>query len=55
MNIYISFGLDSNPNQFNHDIAMKGVPGNIVLSKDIVTDGAFTAVVQVLGYDAYNN
>ena len=56
-NIYISFGEQSNPNQFNHDIAIKGVPANkkFVLSKGIIPDGAFTAAVQVEGYYAYGN
>jgi len=57
MNIYLSFGASSNPTQFIHDIAIKGVPAgkNFILSKDIIPDGAFTAAVQVDGYDAYHN
>jgi len=46
-NIYLSFSESSNPSQFNHDIAFKGVSAgkNFVLSKGVVPDGAFTAAV----------
>jgi len=55
LNIYVSWGIDSNPNQFTHDMAFKGVDQTFVLSKDIIPNGSFTAAVQVDGYDAYNN
>lgn len=56
-NLYIGFGEASNPNQFTHDMAFKGISAgaNFVLSKNIVPDGGFTAAVQVEGYDAYHN
>ena len=62
INVYITKGMDSNPNEFNYDFLFKKIKANrnlilnngaLGLGKDDIE--GFVIAVEVLGFDELNN
>jgi len=57
MTVYVSEGVDSNPNKYNYDLQFKDVPqGEVIkISRDVIPYNNFSVAVALEGLDFMTN